>query len=139
VSDLQSKRLELIRRKILADPNVDVRQSAENVLSEFLREIKYIANVQEKQYEESRRRRKRAAESRENKPIAEEEGEVEESDEDDSGDEDEDWEGEGSGAWVPGQGVVVDHVAIMDIVIQHLVYAGRSIRVCFQIHKLTCR
>lgn len=107
---------------------MDVRQSAENVLSEFLREIKYIANVQEKQYEESRRRRKRAAESRENKPIAEEEdeGEAVESDEEDSGDEDEDWEGEGSGAWVPGQGVVVDHVAIMDIIIQHLVYAGES-------------
>jgi vacuole morphology and inheritance protein 14 len=114
--------------KILADPNVDVRQSAENVLSEFLREIKYIANVQEKQYEESRRRRKRTTEPRENKPIAEEEddGDAVESDEDDSGDEDEDWEGEGSGAWVPGQGVVVDHVAIMDIIIQHLVYAGKS-------------
>ena len=112
----------LMNRKILADPNNDVRQSAENVLSEFLREIKYIANVQEKQYEESRIRRKGAGEPKENKVIAE--AEEEESDEEESGDEDEDWEGEGSGAWVPGQGVVVDHVAIMDIIIKHLVYAG---------------
>ena len=39
--------------------------------------------------------------------------------------EDHNWEGEGSGAWVPGQGVYVDHAAIMDIVIQHLSYPGR--------------
>lgn len=38
--------------------------------------------------------------------------------------EDNEWEGEGSGAWVPGQGVFVDHAAIMDIIIQHLSYPG---------------
>lgn len=38
--------------------------------------------------------------------------------------EEHDWEGEGSGAWVPGQGVYVDHAAIMDIIIQHLSYRG---------------
>ena len=130
---LQTK-LRLMNRKFLADPNVDVRIAAENLLSEFLREIKYIATVQEKQEAESRRRRRKAAQpkERENKPIAEaaEEGStsgaVEENSDDDSedGEGGEDWEGEGSGAWVPGQGVVVDHPAIMDIVIQHLIFAG---------------
>jgi vacuole morphology and inheritance protein 14 len=120
------KRCTLKGRKYLADPNVDVRLAAENVLSEFLREIKYIANVQEKQEAESRRRKRKVADGRENKTIAEEEtGTVVESDEEDS-DEGEDWEGEGSGAWVPGQGVIVDHPAIMDIIIQHLVFAGQS-------------
>ena len=38
------------------------------------------------------------------------------------------WEGEGSGAWVPGQGVFVDHAAIMDIIIQHLSYPGERDR-----------
>ena len=40
------------------------------------------------------------------------------------GDGGEEWEGEGSGAWVPGQGVVIDYTAIMDIIIQHLSYPG---------------
>lgn len=110
-------------RKYLADPNVDVRLAAENVLAEFLREIKYIANVQEKQAEADSRRRKRPAERKESKQTIEED-EVLETEEEESGDEGEDWEGEGSGAWVPGQGVVVDHPAIMDIIIQHLIFAG---------------
>jgi hypothetical protein len=48
---------------------------------------------------------------------------IEEEDEEEDGEE-EPWEGEGSGAWVPGQGVYVDHAAIMDIIIQHLSYPG---------------
>lgn len=39
---------------------------------------------------------------------------------------DQDWEGEGSGLWQPGQGVFIDHAAIMDIIIQHLSYPGMS-------------
>jgi vacuole morphology and inheritance protein 14 len=39
----------MMGRKYLADGNVDVRLATENVLAEFLREIKYIATVQEKQ------------------------------------------------------------------------------------------
>lgn len=38
--------------------------------------------------------------------------------------EDQEWEGEGSGLWQPGQGVFIDHAAIMDIIIQHLSYPG---------------
>lgn len=37
---------------------------------------------------------------------------------------DQEWEGEGSGLWQPGQGVFIDHAAIMDIIIQHLSYPG---------------
>ena len=29
------------------------------------------------------------------------------------------------GAWIPGQGVYVDHTAIVDIMVQHLSYPGR--------------
>jgi len=39
-------------------------------------------------------------------------------------DEDED-DLEDHGAWIPGQGVFVDHAAIMDIMIQHLSYPGQ--------------
>ena len=42
------------------------------------------------------------------------------------GEGDEDWQGEGSGSWQPGQGVFVDHAAIMDIVVNHLSYPGMS-------------
>ena len=38
-----------------------------------------------------------------------------------------DWTGEGSGTWIPGQGVFVDHAAIMDIIIQHLSYPGEPL------------
>lgn len=117
------------RRKYLADPSVDVRLSTENLLGEFLREIKYIANVQEKQAEMERRKQEQRQSSKHAKETSKstaEEGEtaVETDEEQDEGTNEEDWEGEGSGAWVPGQGVRVDHSAIMDIVIQHLSYPG---------------
>lgn len=127
-------------RKYLADGNVDVRLATENVLAEFLREIKYIADVQEKQAEadrtkrEERQVRRRSSKQTMESAIVDDDEAVEEAvgQDGDVGDdatvidavEDHDWEGEGSGAWVPGQGVFVDHTAIMDIVIQHLAYPG---------------
>lgn len=133
---------------------MDVRLATENVLAEFLREIKYIANVQEKQAEAERIRRE-ALSRRHRRPRHHDAGEAIVDDDDDEDDEEEggesdeddeteteqghghhgpgggreqeeehDWEGEGSGAWVPGQGVFVDHAAIMDIIIQHLSYPG---------------
>lgn len=118
-----------------------MRLATENVLSEFLREIKHIAEVQEKQAEldrlkrEERTLRRRRSQqtvetdvgaSRSNDDAIDEVSEESATigAEDDEDDEENEWEGEGSGAWQPGQGVFVDHAAIMDIIIQHLAYPG---------------
>nr|XP_031864289.1 uncharacterized protein CI109_000202 [Kwoniella shandongensis]KAA5531361.1 hypothetical protein CI109_000202 [Kwoniella shandongensis] len=135
--------------KYLADGNVDVRLATENVLAEFLREIKYIAHVQEKQTETDRARREArslrnkgskhtlesALEEENEDAIADESMTTESRYGDGEGDdgathdgEANDWEGEGSGNWVPGQGVYVDHAAIMDIIIQHLSYPDELVQ-----------
>jgi vacuole morphology and inheritance protein 14 len=110
------------------------------VLAEFLREIKYIAMVQEKQTELERTKRdakelgRRGSKLTMDSTVTDQEEAIEFEDDASHPDaaeaqtegEDNEWEGEGSGAWVPGQGVYVDHAAIMDIVIQHLSYPGKS-------------
>ncbi|KAK4687057.1 vacuole morphology and inheritance protein 14, partial [Tremellales sp. Uapishka_1] len=122
--------------KYLADDNLDVRIATENVLAEFLREIKYVATVHEKQAEAERSRKESLSlHQRESKQTLEsrashDDEAIEDVEEDnettretaEEGEEEHEWEGEGSGAWVPGQGVFVDHAAIMDIIIQHLSY-----------------
>ncbi len=125
----------------MADGNVDVRLATENVLAEFLREIKYIAGVQDKQAEAGRAKREAQSLRKRGSKHTMESAVDEEAIEDEiDGErvhdhtmegvdaatlaEDHDWEGEGSGAWVPGQGVYVDYAAIMDIMIQHLSYDG---------------
>lgn len=128
---------------------MDVRLATENVLAEFLREVKCIAEVQEKQAEIARQRRVSGAageagadgrggilEEGDESQISEESTvgpESDAADDDDDNDDarekgegDEDWQGEGSGSWQPGQGVFVDHAAIMDIVVNHLSYPGMS-------------
>ncbi|WVR06414.1 hypothetical protein IAU60_003445 [Kwoniella sp. DSM 27419] len=127
--------------KYLADGNVDVRLATENVLAEFLREIKYIAHVQEKQAEADQKRRDiRLIKRRESRQTIE--SAIEEEDDEtgslaaenrghigeDVEDDDNDWQGEGSGNWVPGQGVYVDHAAIMDIINQHLSYPDELVQ-----------
>nr|XP_018262242.1 vacuole morphology and inheritance protein 14 [Kwoniella dejecticola CBS 10117]OBR84400.1 vacuole morphology and inheritance protein 14 [Kwoniella dejecticola CBS 10117] len=129
--------------KYLADGNVDVRLATENVLAEFLREIKYIAQVQEKQLEADRLKKEtrsvRTRGSRHTLESAVEDDEDAIADEsmtmttqsrydEQDRDHDNDWEGEGSGNWVPGQGVYVDHAAIMDIIIQHLSYPDELVQ-----------
>ena len=132
-------------RKYLADQNIDVRLATENVLAEFLREVKYIAQVQEKHAEIDRRRRgsrqvrRRGSKQTMESALTTDGGDsaiIDDDDDTDAEDEGRDeiidgqgvdeheWEGEGSGNWVPGQGVFVDHAAIMDIIIQHLSYPG---------------
>ncbi|WVF68911.1 hypothetical protein IAT40_003684 [Kwoniella sp. CBS 6097] len=131
--------------KYLADGNVDVRLATENVLAEFLREIKYIAHVQEKQAEADRARREsrsvrtggskhtlESAVEDDDEAVADEsmtsDSRFDDGDADDGANGDNDWEGEGSGNWVPGQGVYVDHAAIMDIIIQHLSYPDELVQ-----------
>ena len=53
-------------------------------------------------------------------------GEDGEHDEENGDNDDAEWHGEGSGSWQPGQGVFVDHAAIMDIIVNHLSYPGMS-------------
>lgn len=110
-----------------------MRLATENVLAEFLREVKCIAEVQEKQGEIDRQRREERTlrKQRSQQTVAITDADTDHGTEDgteyggtEGNDEENDWEGEGSGAWQPGQGVYVDHAAIMDIVIQHLSYPG---------------
>jgi vacuole morphology and inheritance protein 14 len=142
-----SRALALTCRKYLSDGNVDVRLATENVLAEFLREVKCIAEVQEKQAEIMRRRRESHAAGAgdhdkdgvleegdeslvsENSTVGPESDTGEDGEADDDRHKsdthgDEDWQGEGSGSWQPGQGVFVDHAAIMDIIVNHLSYPG---------------
>lgn len=114
----------------MADTNLDVRVATENLLSEFLREIKIIAQQQEKHAETRRSSKRGSHRTSDSAAVAEDHFESaiedDDDDEDNDGDEevDEDWEGEGSGAWEPGQSVVVDHAQIMDIIVDHLSYPG---------------
>lgn len=112
---------------------MDVRLAAENVLAEFLREIKYIAQVQDKQAENERATKEAREIVESKKPeIGPKDGsafqndsESEEGEDQGEADEEHNWEGEGSGGWVPGQGVLVDHAAIMEIIIHNLSYDGK--------------
>lgn len=125
--------------KYLSDPTEDVRTAAENLLADFLREIHDIAAVEKRRQErqEARRIARRLEQERfgslnpstsangkavetletnavttgstDNVSIASRKPErVEEIDERDPG------------AWVPGQGVKVDHAAIVEILIDQL-------------------
>lgn len=149
----QNKINTLTISKYLADQNVDVRLATENVLAEFLREVKYIATVQEKQAESDRHRRESRALRRKGSKTTMEstatDGDsaiIEDEDDADTPTEgasiiqaegaEHEWEGEGLGAWIPGQGVFVDHAAIMDIIIQHLSYPGESPITCYFLAKI---
>lgn len=192
-----------IRRKYLSDPNPDVKIATETVLSDFLREIKHIARIQQRHSESQpadraqngtaavtghvgRRTsdfhasssypglRRRASKNTINTEVSEmdsvhtgtatnldagsevphnmktlispelaqlddlqeEEGESGEGQGDtslmthqhDAEADEEEKEPEEHAAWIPGQGVYVDHACIIDIMIHHLTYPGMSSR-----------
>ena len=140
--------------KYLADDSVDVRTATENVLADFLREIREIAKIKKQQTEQAqarilanggaasgehsqrplRRRQSKttmdsSAADSERASWAEEEeadgfGKADGDDEDES--DDEDWEGKGSGSWIPGQGVVVPYAEIVEILLSHVTYPSES-------------
>lgn len=103
-------------RKYLSDPNIDVRVATENVLAEFLREIRDIAKVRRTQSRERSVSPRRDA-KRDIDEEAVDDGLLEENQ-----------ELEGEGSWIPGQGVFVDHAAIVEIMIHHLSYPGKLAR-----------
>lgn len=150
--------------KYLSDPNPDVKIATENVLSDFLREIKHIARVQRqkstatcrspmtadyhRRTSDVPRLRRRASkltletesseidsvytgpegkeEANSDHPQVEESTEETDEEQDNSALLDQREEEDESSAWIPGQGVWVDHAAIMDIMIGELSYPGKS-------------
>lgn len=128
--------------KYLGDPSMDVRVGTQNVLADFLKEIRDIAEVQrvredgtvgtEKDDEDEKViSRKMSESSLVDKGKETEEGSDAGEPEDATDEETASHEvairqdeGEGTGAWVPGKGVVVDHAAIVEILLEHLSYTG---------------
>lgn len=142
--------------KYLGDPTVDIRTATQNVLADFLREIREVAEVHKMHEEESQRREEERArrvtaetsdlepdrrpstysagkiqegkhedespnEERNEDADVNEQGEEAPQEEEEEEDEDED---EDAREWIPGEGVVVDHAAIVEILIEHLSFPG---------------
>lgn len=127
-------------RKYLADENIDVRVATENVLADFLREIREIAKVKKQQDLErvlqqppeigrkSKRSESKPSLSNEaGKPAGLESLWKEEDHANGEGDglHCEEWEGKGSGSWIPGQGVLVRYEEIVDILLRHVSYPSK--------------
>lgn len=116
--------------KYLADGNLDVRVATENLLAEFLREIKIIAQQQDKHTKAERARpseKQKGADGHPNDAVSangsDTDGDEAVADEeDDSGS---DWD---DGMWEPSQGVIIDYAAIMDIIIDHLSYPDNLVQ-----------
>lgn len=128
--------------KFLGDPTVDIRTATQNVLADFLREIREVAEVRKVREEDWRQRRRRSSDAANGRSTrsrrtsqssgrsievkVDENGvEVVEEDDDSNSFVDDGDEGEGSGAWIPGQGVYVDHASIIEILLQHLAVPGK--------------
>ncbi|KAG8932960.1 hypothetical protein FRC02_000311 [Tulasnella sp. 418] len=122
----------------LSDPTADVRVATENLLAEFLQEVRDIAIAQKRREEKLRQQKEKEAAleksgkdvDQDNLPditvvmsgkasfIAADEDAVSVHDSDsEGGDEMPDRD---TGAWMPGQGVSVDHAAIVEILIRQL-------------------
>lgn len=129
--------------KFLGDPTVDIRTATQNLLADFLREIREVAEVKKGREEEWKRREEEGEDEKRHsrRPsqlsaveremegdvtgLAEEDDDLrteegEEGELDDGGD-------EGSGEWIPGQGVSVDHAAIVEILLVHLSFPGEAL------------
>ncbi|KAH9938004.1 ARM repeat-containing protein [Fomitopsis serialis] len=123
--------------KYLSDPTEDVRIATENLLADFLREIRDVTTVQ-RQYEEQFKTKREAAEqARRTDTEKPQEITISGSDRggpfldgddgifDDSSlaspdEKQPDHAGRDVGHWVPGQGVKIDYPAIVEILLQQL-------------------
>ncbi|KAH7343417.1 vacuolar protein 14 C-terminal Fig4p binding-domain-containing protein [Rhizoctonia solani] len=123
--------------KYLSDPTEDVKAMTENVLADFLLEIQEITNLQKRKEERARvvreafaAQNERAEDSKAAQPGADADNELSRGAFMPDGEAkptvdaaNKAPEGEAaheSGAWVPGQGVKVDHAAIVEILIDQL-------------------
>lgn len=119
--------------KFLGDPSVEIRTVTQNVLADFLRETREVAQVRIMLEEEWRAARE---ESRPSSPqVLSPQGPTGSDDEADASDinlplDGEAVEDEGTGAWIPGQGVQIDHAAIVEILLEHLSFPGESASGC---------
>ncbi|EKC97889.1 hypothetical protein A1Q2_07892 [Trichosporon asahii var. asahii CBS 8904] len=117
--------------KYLADGNLDVRVATENLLAEFLREIKIIAQQQEKHAEMERNRiqekRKGTGDTQQNDTDSTRGSDAGDDEAVATDDEysDSEWD---DGSWEPSQGVIIDYGAIMAIVIDHLFYPDNLVQ-----------
>ncbi|KAI0080789.1 ARM repeat-containing protein [Panus rudis PR-1116 ss-1] len=129
--------------KYLSDPTEDVRIATENLLADFLREIKEVTAVQKRQQEaQLKARREAETASHLTRRTVDGEGEklpditmthseraafIPEHDDTSSYaesitpiDEKDESDGRDLGAWEPGQGVKIDYAAIVEILIKQL-------------------
>ncbi|KAG8899926.1 hypothetical protein FRB99_006354 [Tulasnella sp. 403] len=130
--------------RYLSDPIEDVRVSTENLLAEFLQEVRDIAIAQKRREEKLRAQKEQEAlvaqEKAGSRSLSDQEPlpdiTVVQSDkaafirgDDASGNEDtepdgtdagDDTQDRDTGAWIPGQGVMVNHAAIVEILIRQL-------------------
>lgn len=116
--------------KYLADGNLDVRVATENLLAEFLREIKIIAQQQEKHAEMERNRvqeKRKGGDTQQNDAESTRGSDAgdDEAVASDDGYSDSEWD---DGSWEPSQGVIIDYGAIMAIVIDHLFYPDNLVQ-----------
>jgi vacuole morphology and inheritance protein 14 len=123
----------------IGDPSPDIRTATQAALSDFLREINEAADVHSKRTTAWRARKESEADrmaqrKRTESAVAEEsESSPEEERADDHHEEErEEFEEDqrssdaenDSGLWTPGQGVRIDHPAIVEILLQHLDFPG---------------
>lgn len=118
--------------KYLADGNLDVRVATENLLGDFLREIKIIAQQQEKHAEMERNR---LSEKRKSTGDTQQQNDGDSAHDSDAADDeavvdgdgysDSDWD---DGTWEPSHGVIIDYGAIMAIIIDHLFYPDNLVQ-----------
>ncbi|KZT71480.1 ARM repeat-containing protein [Daedalea quercina L-15889] len=122
--------------KYLSDPTEDVRVATENLLADFLREIREVTAVQRQHEEQLKAKREVAEQTRrpDNEKDKVQEITIPGSDrgpflDDDEADDsslaspDEkqpDHPGRDAGHWIPGQGVKIDYAAIVEILLQQL-------------------
>lgn len=119
-----------------------MRVATENVLADFLREIRDIARVHKQQAEERRARvlvnglgggttaaagvkrseSKMTVSSSVGKGLDERAGGAAGEDLVEEDEREEDWEGKGSGSWIPGQGIAVHYEEIVEILLRHVAY-----------------
>ncbi|KAH9947163.1 ARM repeat-containing protein [Amylocystis lapponica] len=128
-------------RKYLSDPTEDVRVATENILADFLREIRDVTVVQKRNEEILKAKREAAAAEQPRRLDGEKEklsditvansergaflsenenGVYDDSSEVSRDDRQSEQDGRDAGHWIPGQGVKIDYAAIVEIMIQQM-------------------
>lgn len=121
--------------KYLSDPNTDVRLATANVLAEFLREIKEAAEASliREERERSKTQTRTAKDDVKDTPTVNDTGEagevvaVDPSKDEAANEQAEEGQG-GEEVWLPGREVRIDYTAIMEILVNHIVFPDEEIQ-----------